>query len=323
MPPYMLAHRTAMSTWGVMVRGMALHQLLPVGIVGFILGCALGLLVQTQPLYGIVTPPVALHALPTTTGPRVFDVSGTWTLAGGRRPPTPVRNQRPAPQLAASTDNDPSSLRVSHAVTRHATGMRSHTGVAFLGALGVTVVFAVRGAFRRQITRATTAALADPDSTGDAVERVRAGLRDTHARIAAVCAQEGIAAAPTLVAVSKFQSLSALWAAYEEDHRVFGENYVQELLGKCRELPSDVQWHFIGHLQSNKVKALLEGCPNLEAIETVDSIKLANRLNRVATELKRPPLKVCAQFSALRLLWPRCSGLVAGVIGLWPSCHLQ
>ena len=65
---------------------------------------------------------------------------------------------------------------------------------------------------------------------------------------------------------SKFQPLSALWAAYQEDHRLFDENYVQELLGKCRELPSDVQWHFIGHMQSNKVKALLEGCPNLEAI---------------------------------------------------------
>eukprot|EP00775_Hariotina_reticulata_P006934 gene6934-7152_t len=69
---------------------------------------------------------------------------------------------------------------------------------------------------------------------------------------------------------------------------MFGENYVQELLDKAPLLPADIQWHFIGHLQSNKVKALLEGVANLSMVETVDSSKLADRLNRIAEGLSRP-----------------------------------
>lgn len=77
-----------------------------------------------------------------------------------------------------------------------------------------------------------------------------------------------------LVAVSKTKGPELVQEAYDAGQRVFGENYVQELVGKAPVLPTDIQWHFIGHLQSNKVKMLVEGVPNLHAIETVDSDKV-------------------------------------------------
>lgn len=60
-----------------------------------------------------------------------------------------------------------------------------------------------------------------------------------------------------LVAVSKTKGPELVQEAYNAGQRVFGENYVQELVGKAPVLPSDIQWHFIGHLQSNKVKTLI------------------------------------------------------------------
>eukprot|EP00877_Chromochloris_zofingiensis_P007116 jgi/Chrzof1/2658/Cz11g24060.t1 len=84
---------------------------------------------------------------------------------------------------------------------------------------------------------------------------------------------------PRIVAVSKTKPVEAIKKAYDAGHRVFGENYVKELLEKAPNLPSDIRWHFIGHLQSNKVKALLDGVPNLAMVETVDSKKLADKLN--------------------------------------------
>lgn len=83
-----------------------------------------------------------------------------------------------------------------------------------------------------------------------------------------------------LVAVSKTKPVEALREAYEAGHRHFGENYVQELVEKAPQMPEDVQWHFIGHLQSNKVNALVKGCPALSCIETIDSEKLARAVNR-------------------------------------------
>ena len=64
---------------------------------------------------------------------------------------------------------------------------------------------------------------------------------------------------PRLVAVSKTKPVEALREAYDMGQRIFGENYVQEAVDKAPELPADIQWHFIGHLQSNKVKQLLGG----------------------------------------------------------------
>lgn len=85
---------------------------------------------------------------------------------------------------------------------------------------------------------------------------------------------------PTLIAVSKFQPLSAVRELYQLGHRDFGENYVQELQEKARTLQQecpDIRWHFIGHLQTNKVKALL---PWVTAIHSVDSFKLAGELSK-------------------------------------------
>ncbi|PRW55987.1 proline synthase co-transcribed bacterial-like protein -like [Chlorella sorokiniana] len=67
------------------------------------------------------------------------------------------------------------------------------------------------------------------------------------------------------------------------------------MVEKAPQLPADISWHFIGHLQSNKVKALLEAVPNLSLLETVDSEKLANKLDSTVAALGRPPLAVFVQ----------------------------
>jgi PLP dependent protein len=83
----------------------------------------------------------------------------------------------------------------------------------------------------------------------------------------------------SLVAVSKFKSAADIKTCYDSGQRVFGENYFQEMLEKAKELPSDISWHFIGHLQSSKANKLVREVPNLAAVETVDSVKLAEKLN--------------------------------------------
>eukprot|EP00252_Welwitschia_mirabilis_P014657 TRINITY_DN322_c0_g1_i1.p1 TRINITY_DN322_c0_g1~~TRINITY_DN322_c0_g1_i1.p1 ORF type:complete len:244 (+),score=53.15 TRINITY_DN322_c0_g1_i1:60-791(+) len=98
-----------------------------------------------------------------------------------------------------------------------------------------------------------------------------------------------------LVAVSKTKPVSLIREVYDAGHRHFGENYVQELLDKAPELPADIKWHFIGHLQSNKAKALVAGVPNLYMVESVDSTKVANHLNRAVASTGRSPLKVLVQ----------------------------
>ena len=75
----------------------------------------------------------------------------------------------------------------------------------------------------------------------------------------------------TLVGVTKTRTPELIKEAYENGIRNFGENYVQEFLEKQHLLPSDIKWHFIGNLQSNKVKQVL--LPNLYMIETIDSLK--------------------------------------------------
>jgi len=99
-----------------------------------------------------------------------------------------------------------------------------------------------------------------------------------------------------LVAVSKFKPVADIQACYDTGHRLFGENYFQELLEKTAELPCDVRWHFIGHLQSSKANKLIREVPNLAAVETVDGMKLAEKLNS-ACELagREDPLNVYIQ----------------------------
>lgn len=87
-----------------------------------------------------------------------------------------------------------------------------------------------------------------------------------------------------LVAVSKTKPVEDIQALYELGQRDFGENYVQELTEKASLLPSDIHWHFIGHLQSNKVKYL---APFVHLIHGVDSLKLLTEINRQAAKNNR------------------------------------
>ncbi|KAJ4835691.1 hypothetical protein Tsubulata_032544 [Turnera subulata] len=104
-----------------------------------------------------------------------------------------------------------------------------------------------------------------------------------------------------VVAVSKTKPVSLIREVYDAGHRCFGENYVQEIVDKAPQLPEDIQWHFIGHLQSNKVKTLLGivsnfgAVPNLDMVQGVDNDKIASRLDNVVSSLGRNPLKVLAQ----------------------------
>ncbi len=81
----------------------------------------------------------------------------------------------------------------------------------------------------------------------------------------------------TLVAVSKKKSPEEIKQVYDVGHKIFGENYVQELQEKYETLPKDIQWHFIGHLQSNKVKVI---APFVSLIQSVDSLKLLKEINK-------------------------------------------
>ncbi|MBL7903002.1 MAG: YggS family pyridoxal phosphate-dependent enzyme [Bacteroidia bacterium] len=88
----------------------------------------------------------------------------------------------------------------------------------------------------------------------------------------------------TLVAVSKTKPIEAVLEAYEAGQRDFGENYVQELISKQEVLPKDIRWHFIGHLQSNKVKMI---APFVHLIHGVDSVKLLEEINKQGAKLNR------------------------------------
>ncbi|CEG45939.1 Proline synthetase co-transcribed protein [Plasmopara halstedii] len=99
----------------------------------------------------------------------------------------------------------------------------------------------------------------------------------------------------TLVAVSKTKPVDDLREAYEANQRHFGENYIQELVEKAPLLPGDVKWHFIGHVQSNKAKPLVRDVPNLFVVETVDSIKIADALNKASGEFRTDKLNVMVQ----------------------------
>lgn len=88
----------------------------------------------------------------------------------------------------------------------------------------------------------------------------------------------------TLVAVSKTKPIEDILELYNLGQRDFGENYVQELVEKQKELPKDIRWHFIGHLQSNKVKLI---APFIYLIQSVDSKKLLKEINKEAAKNER------------------------------------
>lgn len=95
---------------------------------------------------------------------------------------------------------------------------------------------------------------------------------------------EAKATGATLVAVSKTKPAEAIRELYELGHRDFGENYVQELVEKQAQLPPDIRWHFIGHLQTNKVKYI---APFVHLIHGVDSLKLLKEINKQAQKNSR------------------------------------
>lgn len=88
----------------------------------------------------------------------------------------------------------------------------------------------------------------------------------------------------TLVAVSKTKPVADLMEAYHAGQRIFGENKIQEMTEKWEQMPKDIQWHMIGHVQSNKVKYMI---PYVSLIHGVDSMKLLKEINRLATKWKR------------------------------------
>ncbi|HMO61018.1 MAG TPA: YggS family pyridoxal phosphate-dependent enzyme [Ferruginibacter sp.] len=95
---------------------------------------------------------------------------------------------------------------------------------------------------------------------------------------------QALPAKATLVAVSKTKPVEDILALYQEGQRDFGENYVQELVDKAAVLPTDIRWHFIGHLQSNKVKYI---APFVHLIHGVDSESLLKEINKQAAKNNR------------------------------------
>ena len=88
----------------------------------------------------------------------------------------------------------------------------------------------------------------------------------------------------TLVAVSKTKPVEDIQEAYDAGQRIFGENQVQELVDKYEQLPKDIEWHLIGHLQTNKVKYI---APFITMIQAVDSLKLLQEINKHALKNER------------------------------------
>ena len=88
----------------------------------------------------------------------------------------------------------------------------------------------------------------------------------------------------TLVAVSKTKPVSDLMQAYEAGQRIFGENKIQEMADKWEQMPKDIQWHMIGHVQTNKVKYM---APFVSLIHGVDSLKLLQEINKQALKNNR------------------------------------
>ena len=107
-------------------------------------------------------------------------------------------------------------------------------------------------------------------------------LQEVEKRIQAACDRAGKKSEEvTLIAVSKTKPVETLQEAYDLGVRIFGENKVQELTAKYEALPKDIHWHMIGHLQTNKVKYIID---KAELIHSVDSLKLAETIEKEAAK---------------------------------------
>lgn len=96
--------------------------------------------------------------------------------------------------------------------------------------------------------------------------------------------KSGIPKYVTLIAVSKTKPVEAILEIYNAGHRIFGENKVQEMVAKAGQLPKDIEWHLIGHLQSNKVKYI---APFVKLIHSIDSLKLLLEVDNQAKKNNR------------------------------------
>ena len=96
--------------------------------------------------------------------------------------------------------------------------------------------------------------------------------------------RKGLPLKTRLVAVSKFHPNEMIMEAYNAGQRIFGENHVQEMTQKNETLPKDIEWHFIGHLQTNKVKYI---APFVSLIHSIDTFKLLSEVNKQATKHNR------------------------------------
>ena len=109
---------------------------------------------------------------------------------------------------------------------------------------------------------------------------IKENLKYIEDEIKKVCEKENIDKNTcTLIAVSKTKPIELIKEAYDYGIRDFGENKVQEILEKYEQLPKDIRWHMIGHLQTNKVKMILD---KVEYIHSIDSLKLANVIDKEA-----------------------------------------
>jgi pyridoxal phosphate enzyme (YggS family) len=114
---------------------------------------------------------------------------------------------------------------------------------------------------------------------------LEANLRSVQSRIAAAAERAGRDPAEiTLVAVTKTQSPTVMRAAYDLGLRHFGENRIEEAEAKVGDLPGDITWHMIGHIQSRKAKRVI---PLFEVVHSVDSVKLARRLHRLSGDVAK------------------------------------
>jgi PLP dependent protein len=138
----------------------------------------------------------------------------------------------------------------------------------------------------------------DQTRPSEVLSDIALNLQDVRKRVE-VAAEAASQPSVQLVAVSKTKPVEQLMEAYNQGQRLFGENYVQELIDKVSQMPPDVHWHFIGTLQSNKVNGLIKSVfPNKAAsltVQTVATLKLATKLNAAMQEYEHRTLPIFVQ----------------------------
>ncbi|KAH8831371.1 hypothetical protein DL96DRAFT_1587540 [Flagelloscypha sp. PMI_526] len=146
--------------------------------------------------------------------------------------------------------------------------------------------------YSRQFSKNFIMASSDISSAARRTELAE-NLADIRQRVLA--ASSASSSQPTLVAVSKYKPGSDIKSCYDDGQLDFGENYVQELVDKAASLPTDIRWHFIGHLQSNKAK-VVAAISNLHCLHTLSSTKTASLLQKSLPEDRSSkPLNVLIQ----------------------------